>query len=80
MEYDESKKLEVEISQNQFVESRVNEKKRKAPHGKFDILDLAMVPVAIGVFVSLGFLFANLFKATSIVDTLHAVSNALSLF
>ena len=73
MEYDETKKLEVEVSENEFVENRVEQKKRRK--GKYDILDVAMIPVAIGVFVSLGFLFANLFKATNVVETISNLAN-----
>ncbi len=76
MEFDESKKLDVEISQNDFVENRVD-KKRKLKKGVLDALDVAIIPVAIGVFVSLGFLFANIFRATSIVETLSKISSII---
>lgn len=79
MEYDENKKLEVEISENQFVENRINAKRRRARKSGIDALDIAIIPVAIGVFVSLGFLFANLFRATTIVETLNAVADALRI-
>ena len=72
MEFDESKKLDVEISQNEFVENRVG-KKHRFKKGVLDALD-----VAIGVFVSLGFLFANIFRATSIVETLSNISSIVS--
>ncbi len=78
MEFDESKKLDVEISQNNFVENRVG-KKRKTKRGVLDALDVAIIPVAIGVFVSLGFLFANIFRATSIVETLSNISSIMPL-
>lgn len=78
MEYDENKKLDVEISENEFVENRVERKRAKS--GRVDWLDVAIVPVIIGVFVSLGFLFANLFKATAAVDAIKSVANALSIF
>ena len=61
MEYDETKKLEVEISQNQYVENQIDAKRKKRK-GTLDALDVAIIPVAIGVFVSLGFLFAGIFK------------------
>ncbi len=77
MEYDEAKKLNVEISQNEFVENRVD-KKHKRAKGAFDALDIAIIPIAVGVFVSLGFLFANIFRATSIVETLSGLSNAIT--
>ncbi len=76
MEFDENKKLEVEISQNQFVENKVQQKRRR--QRMLDALDLAIIPLAIGVFVSLGFLFANLFKATGALDAVINVANALS--
>ena len=72
MEFDESKKLDVEISQNEFVENR------RFKNGVLDALDVAIIPVAIGVFVSLGFLFANIFRATSIVETLSNISSIVS--
>lgn len=78
MEYDETKKLEVEISQNQYVENQIDAKRKKRK-GTLDALDVAIIPVAIGVFVSLGFLFAGIFKATSIVQTLARLSNYISL-
>lgn len=77
MEFDENKKLDVEISQNDFVENRISKKRKKK--GVLDALDVAIIPVAIGVFVSLGFLFANIFRATSIVETLADISNVVSL-
>lgn len=78
MEYDETKKLEVEISQNQYVENQIDAKRKKRK-GTLDALDVAIIPVAIGVFVSLGFLFAGIFKATSIVQTLAGLPNYISL-
>ncbi|MDE5601305.1 MAG: hypothetical protein K2J16_02285 [Clostridia bacterium] len=77
MEFDENKKLEVEISTNEFVENRVTEKRRRKSRN-FDVLDAAIVPVIIGVFVSLGFLFANIFKATAAVDAIKSVANVLT--
>lgn len=75
MEFDENKKLDVAVSQNEFVENRVSNRKKRFLKANFDVLDLAIIPLAIGVFVSLGFLFANLFRATSAID---AVSNLAS--
>lgn len=77
MEFDESKRLDVEISQNNFVENRI-EQKRPRRKGLLDALDLAIIPVAIGVFVSLGFLFANIFRATTIVETLSGITSFIS--
>lgn len=75
MDYDENKKIEVEITENLFVENQVAERKTRKknfrdmrkPLGKsgMDIFDLAIIPISIGVFVSLGFLFANVFKAAA---------------
>ena len=78
MEYDETKKLEVEITKNDYVENKI-ESARKQRKSAIDALDVAIIPVAIGVFVSLGFLFAGIFKATSIVQTLAGISNYISL-
>ena len=75
MEFDESKKLDVEISQNNFVENRVNKKRKKK--GVVDALDVAIIPVAISGFVCLGCLFANIFRATSIVETLSNISSII---
>jgi len=77
MEFDENKKLDVEVSTNEFVENRVNSKRKKKL--SIDFLDVAIVPVVIGIFVSLGFLFANIFKASAAVDALKAVTSALNL-
>ncbi len=79
MDFDENKKVEVEISENAFVENRVGAKKKQKFSLKkwgLDAVDVAMIPVAIGVFLSLGFLFAGLFKATGISDV---VTSAASL-
>lgn len=76
MEYDDSKKLDVQVSENQFVENRVD-KKRDKKKSKLDFLDVAIIPVIIGVFVSLGFLFANLFKATAAVEALNSLAGLM---
>ena len=70
MEFDENKKLEVTVSENEFVENKLDAKKRRKKGSGLDALDIAIIPVAVGVFVSLGFLFANLFRATSVVETI----------
>lgn len=77
MEFDENQKLEVEVSTNEFVENRVNAKRRKKH--SFDILDAIIIPVTIAVFVSVGLLFANVFKADGVVDTIKNAINAISL-
>ena len=76
MEFDENKKLEVTVTENEFVESKVETKSKRRRLG-LDPIDYAIIPVAIGVFVSLGFLFANLFRATNAVD---AISRLLANF
>ncbi len=76
MEFDENKKLEVEVSTNEFVENRVVAKRRRKH--SIDFLDVAIVPVVIGVFVSLGFLFANIFKASATMDAMRAVATFLT--
>lgn len=78
MEYDESKKIEVEVSENRFVENRVSEHKRRASLKKWNIdaIDMIIAPVTVGVFVSLGILFANIFKVSAAGA---AVSGAISL-
>lgn len=78
MEFDETKKIEVEVSENEFVENRVAQKKRFSLKDKgIDLLDVAIIPIAIGVFVSLGFLFANLFGAVSDVSGVPTVIGGL---
>ena len=67
---EQTEKIEAIVTENQFVENRVEEvpeKKRRSlkDHG-IDMLDLALVPVTMGVFVSLGFMFAGLFGGVGI--------------
>ena len=67
---EQTEKIEAIVTENQFVENRVEEipeKKRRSlkDHG-IDPLDLALVPVTMGVFVSLGFMFAGLFGGVGI--------------
>ena len=69
MEFDENKKLEVTVSKTEFVERKVAKKGKLKSLG-LDAIDYAIIPVAIGVFVSLGFLFANLFRATNAVEAI----------
>ncbi len=66
MEFDQNKKIDVQVSQSDFVENQVERKKKFSLKDKgIDLLDVAIVPVAVGVFVSLGFLFAGVFGAIS---------------
>ena len=66
---EQTEKIEAIVTENQFVENRVQEKMRfsfKSLKAKgIDLLDLAIVPVTLGVFISLGFLFAGLFGLSS---------------
>jgi hypothetical protein len=84
MDFDETKKIEVEISENNFVENRVGEKKksrfgkRRLSESGLDGLDMAIIPVAIGVFLSLGFLFANLIKATAAQNVANDIITAIA--
>ncbi len=75
MDFDKEKLDHVEITSNKLVENRVEERAPK--RRKVDLLDVAIVPVTIGVFVSLGFLFANLFKISAIAETLAPFTNLL---
>lgn len=62
MEYDQNTIVEATITENQYVENCVVEKKKRSLKDRgIDVLDIAIVPAIIGVFVSLGFLFAGLF-------------------
>ena len=62
---EQTEKLEAIVTENQFVENRVQEKKKFSLKGLkdrgIDLLDIAIVPVTLGVFISLGFLFGGLF-------------------
>ncbi|MEG1529866.1 MAG: hypothetical protein RR405_05865 [Clostridia bacterium] len=80
MDYDENKKIEVEISENQYVEKRIEEKKKHAFKGRFnlDALDICIIPLTVGVFVSLGFLFASLFKISAISNVINEITSVLS--
>lgn len=86
MDFDETKKMEVEISENNFVENRIGEKKprlkrRLMSESGLDVLDLVIIPIAIGVFVSLGFLFSNLLKITEIENAFNQLfTGAASIF
>lgn len=61
---EQTERIEAIVTENEFVENRVQEKKKRSLKEKgIDLLDIAIVPIAVGVFVSLGFLFAGLFGA-----------------
>lgn len=63
MDFDQTKKIEVEVSENVIAENEVHarpvhgvrKKRNFAALKNVDILDVALVPVIVGVFVSLGF-------------------------
>lgn len=66
MEYDQNTIVEATITENQYVENCVVEKKKRSLKDRgIDVLDIAIVPAIVGVFVSLGFLFAGLFGGIS---------------
>ena len=74
---EQTERIEAVVTENQFVENRVQEKKKFSLKSRgIDMLDLAILPVTMGVFISLGFLFAGLFgtvgmeNVTSIFDKL----------
>ena len=74
---EQTERIEAVVTENQFVENRVQEKKKFSLKSRgIDMLDLAILPVTMGVFISLGFLFAGLFgtlgveSVTSIFDKL----------
>jgi hypothetical protein len=74
MEYDQNVIVEATITENEFVENRVQAKKKFSLRDKgIDPLDVAILPAIIGVFVSLGFLFAGLF------GEIGSVASALGL-
>lgn len=86
MEFDGAKKIEVEVSENVVAENEVrplSRRQRRGTDGKrrlfgsIDPLDVALVPVILGIFVSLGFLFAGIFKASA-VESAAQVSNILA--
>ena len=58
MKYDKLKVIQSETISNNFVEKDV--KKRRKYSGKLDILDVIIIPVAVGIVVALGFLMFNI--------------------
>ncbi len=89
MDFDQTKKIDVEVTENNIVCNEVGHTRKRirrplrSSEGKrgWDILDVALVPVTIGVFVSLGFLFAGLFRASTVTETVGQIGNVLaSLF
>lgn len=79
MEFDQNKKIDVQVSESDFVENKVERKKKFSLKDKgIDLLDVAIIPVAVGVFVSLGFLFAGVFGAISpVADGVSSLLGAL---
>lgn len=84
MDFDQTKKIEVEVTENNLVENNVGRpkarRKRSLPDAVrgWDLLDAALVPVIIGIFVSLGFLFAGLFKATAAAEAASQAANMIA--
>lgn len=79
MEFDQTKKIEVEVSENVIAENErdIRRERRKAKeHRKVDPLDIALLPVILGVFISLGFLFAGLLGGTSMSAGLAEIGGA----
>ena len=64
MDFDQTKKIEVEVSAGLLR--------------GVDPLDVALLPVVLGVFVSLGFLFAGLFGGTAAVSTVSEIGSTLA--
>ena len=80
MDFDRTKKIEVEVTENNIVENEVNaakKPKRGRLAGAPDTFDIALIAVTIGGLVSLGFLFAGLFRASSI-EGVATLGNALA--
>ena len=74
---EQTERIEAVVTESQFVENRVQEKKKFSLKSRgIDLLDMAILPVTMGVFISLGFLFAGIFGSagveniTSIFDKL----------
>lgn len=84
MDFDQTKKIEVEVTENNLVENNVGKtgkrRKRSLPDAVkgWDALDIALVPVIVGIFVSLGFLFAGLFKATAAAEAANQAANIIA--
>ena len=81
MEFDQTKKIEVEVSENVIAENEVGVRREKKSGvrsflKKADPLDLALVPVVLGVFISLGFLFAGLLGQSSVSAAVSEVGQA----
>lgn len=78
---EQTEKLEAVVTENQFVENRVQEKKKRSlkslKNSGLDILDLAIVPVTLGVFISLGFLFAGLFGGAGIENITSVIEKLI---
>ncbi|HRR90011.1 MAG TPA: hypothetical protein P5161_04465 [Eubacteriales bacterium] len=73
MKYENIKVADSVTTENVFVENRIGEKPEKKRH-TFDSLDMAILPAAIGVLASLGYLIYNIVRTVS----LNAAANALN--
>ena len=82
MDFDQTKKIEVEVSENVIAENEVRlrpeKKKRFAALKGVDPLDIVLLPVILGVFVSLGFLFAGLFGHGTMVESVSEVGATIA--
>lgn len=84
MDFDQTKKIEVEVSENVIAERAEEEPRRPERRRRtgllrgVDPLDVALLPVVLGVFVSLGFLFAGLFGGTAAVSTVSEIGSTLA--
>lgn len=87
MDFDQTKRIEVEVSENVIAENEIEAPRKERRRHRFaigklpaglDILDVALVPVILGVFVSLGFLFAGLFRATSAAEAANQIVNTVA--
>ena len=83
MDFDQTKRIEVEVSENVIAEKaedvRPARKRRRTELFKgIDPLDVALLPVVLGVFVSLGFLFAGLFGGTAAVSTVSEIGGTIA--
>lgn len=81
MDFDQTKRIDVEVSENQIAENEVGvptRRKRRRLFAEWDILDVALVPVVLGIFVSLGFLFAGLFRSAAAAEAANEVAGTIA--
>lgn len=83
MDFDQTKRIEVEVSENVIAENEVGarperRRNRFAALRRVDPLDVALLPVIVGVFISLGFLFAGLFGQSSAAAVVGEIGNTVA--